>query len=875
MTKQQLDAIYEKLSLSLYKDFSFLFEDKSKLKKAIYMELDSILDKIDDVKVLEKYILKESKKAIYENFKYQISKGNFNMIFERYLEMNLSKDILNILIKFSKHLNNINYTPSFEEFNFVLDKIDNLIKPVIETNLNNIKHQNYNFVGNAIFLVSLFDTYCTINGLVEEECEDIDEIEKIKDKDEFYNKDDNKKDNSFYSDDSVKAFLREIREFPLLSIEEEKKLLLEYSKGSKEAFDTLIMSNMRLVASIAKRHSNRGLDFLDLVQEGSFGLMKAIERFDISRGLKFSTYATWWIKQAITRAICDKSRAVRLPTYMYERIYKVEVAKENFQNEYGRTPTVKELSNILNLSENVVSNIIKNNSDVVSLNALVGEGDTELGQFMPDENVNVEEQVISDSFKNSVRKALECSGLDSRSCLILKYRFGLIDGKVRTLIEIGKMLGVTNERIRQIEAKALKKLEHSIHFKKLKSYIDDKPDERLILEETKQEALQKNTISDNNREIVDLILNDCDLNKMELNVISYRFALKEGMVKPYSSEEIAALYRISYSRVVKLIKKALKKIELSVPLSDLKDSNDPGLISLYIKITGDNFLEEKKPVENKYVEVKEKNFNDNKIKEEKKSEKPIKVEVKEMRKSRKNIYVYYEAEGYTEQEIDAVLETLSKTEVLALSKRYGIDFKNPEDNKLSPKERTAFQNAFIKVGNKLARNKNITTPKSFENNKDTASDISNEKELIEVEEIENIVERTTTEAKEQNLLLNNQDLKTIQNKTTEITKEDCLNILEIFNTPEFKKLTMYKNDMLECFVIALVCGHIEGKFYSPLAIANFLQIDIERVNEIMSKGLLEFKDILNSKIDDAIENLKTLDTPFVKTIGVMSSTKND
>ena len=289
--------------------------------------------------------------------------------------------------------------------------------------------------------------------------------------------------------DSVTQYLREIGKIPLLTKEEEQELFVEYKyNNNKKAYKKLCESNLRLVVSIAKRYVGRGLDLLDLVQEGNLGLIKAIEKFDPKRKLKLSTYATWWIKQAITRGIADKGRVVRLPVHMQESIYKVKKAKENynFHND-GKNPTVSELSAITDLSEDIVRKCLKHENDILSLNSPVGELEhgeqSELIDFIVDDENTIEHVSDNDMLKIAIKEVLE--DFDPRLAQVIIMRFGL-DGKgERTLAEVGEEFNLTRERIRQIENKALKKLRSKKYEKKLKDYA-----ELTVEEETKFQILK-------------------------------------------------------------------------------------------------------------------------------------------------------------------------------------------------------------------------------------------------------------------------------------------------------------------------------------------------------------------------------------------------
>lgn len=276
------------------------------------------------------------------------------------------------------------------------------------------------------------------------------------------------------SDDSVRLYLREIGKIPLLNSEEELALAQRVVAGEKKAKDKMAEANMRLVVSIAKRYSGRGLDFLDLIQEGNTGLLRAVEKFDPDKGFKFSTYATWWIRQAITRAIADQARTIRIPVHMVETINKLLRTQRRMTQELNREPTIEELAKELEMEPDKVEYVIKIKQDITSLDAGVGrdgeDEDSVLGDFIEDEDgTTPEESATSQLLKEQVQSIL--STLSDREQKIVKMRFGLENGKSHTLEEVGQEFAVTRERIRQIEAKALAKLRKHKDAKKLHEYL--------------------------------------------------------------------------------------------------------------------------------------------------------------------------------------------------------------------------------------------------------------------------------------------------------------------------------------------------------------------------------------------------------------------
>lgn len=316
--------------------------------------------------------------------------------------------------------------------------------------------------------VDAIDTEPSINEIPEPDFDDLEEEleeEEIVDTGQYFDD---------ASDDSVRMYLREIGKIPLLSSEEEIALAHRIEKGDQKAKDKMAEANMRLVVSIAKRYSGRGLDFLDLIQEGNTGLLRAVEKFDVSKGFKFSTYATWWIRQAITRAIADQSRTIRIPVHMVETINKLLRTQRRMTQELNREPTIEELSKELEMEPEKVEYIIKIKQDITSLDAGIGrdsdEEETSLGELIEDEDsISPEESATNELLKEHVNEIL--GTLSDREQKIIRMRFGLDNGKSHTLEEVGAEFAVTRERIRQIEAKALNKLRKHKDAKKLHEYL--------------------------------------------------------------------------------------------------------------------------------------------------------------------------------------------------------------------------------------------------------------------------------------------------------------------------------------------------------------------------------------------------------------------
>ena len=299
-----------------------------------------------------------------------------------------------------------------------------------------------------------------------EEMQEIEEVteEEIADTDALVD--------TFSTDDPVRMYLKEIGKVPLLTPEEEQELARRMADGDEEAKRRMAEANLRLVVSIAKRYVGRGMLFLDLIQEGNLGLIKAVDKFDYTKGYKFSTYATWWIRQAITRAIADQARTIRIPVHMVETINKVIRVSRQLLQELGHDPSAEEIAEEMGMPVDKVRDILKIAQEPVSLETPIGEEeDSHLGDFIPDENASEPSEAASFSLlREQLMTVLDT--LTPREKKVLELRFGIVDGRTRTLEEVGKEFNVTRERIRQIEAKALRKLRHPSRSKKLRDFLN-------------------------------------------------------------------------------------------------------------------------------------------------------------------------------------------------------------------------------------------------------------------------------------------------------------------------------------------------------------------------------------------------------------------
>lgn len=435
------------------KTVEFIKQNEKEL--ALIIEPYQSLENIDIVSILmetvENIVIKKSKLSI-DKVKKEI---------ENYLpqELKIKKtesknDVLKEIIKevdIEEELDITGYIDILKQNTELNNKIKKLIESFEKTDSNEIIIPNHI---NNLSLINLIEAYCINNSIdinLEEDsiCEDI-----------------------AYTQSDVSFYLKEISKTPLLSREEEYNLLVLSRKGDKDSFKKLTEANLRLVVSIAKRYVGRGVEFLDLIQDGNLGLMKAIERFDPEKGFKLSTYATWWIRQSIERCVGNNGRTVRIPIHEIEKINKLNRIERQYVQKHGVSPTIKELAAEMDIPVAKVQELKYYSQDSTSLDATVGDDeDSFLGDFVKDENaISPEEYAISEIIKNELNNVLET--LTEREEQILRLRFGLDDGRPKTLEEIGQMLGVTRERIRQIETKSLRKLRQPSRKRKLEEFLN-------------------------------------------------------------------------------------------------------------------------------------------------------------------------------------------------------------------------------------------------------------------------------------------------------------------------------------------------------------------------------------------------------------------
>lgn len=600
--------------------------------------------------------------------------------------------------------------------------------------------------------VAIFDIYCDLNNIVFV-MEDYDL--------ETMNFDDS-------IDDSVSLYLKEMSRYPLLSSEEEKALFLKLENGDTSIKDKIINSNLRLVISIAKKYVNRGIPFLDLIQEGNIGLMTALDKFDVSKGYKFSTYATWWIMQAITRSIANDSRTIRIPMHIYEKNKKFLKVRNRLSNELGREPNVEELAIELNMSVDEINKLIAKIPNVTSLNSLVGdEKDTELIDFIPDEKNNLIETVFKDLSIVDILSLIDKAGLKNREKDILCLRIGIYDGNPLSLEEIGKKYGVTRERIRQIESKALRRLNNIM--KKHDYYNETDSDKK------RKKVIDSSYLS---------IFEKCeDFNKFDSSRMNPRFPDNTQMSTWFSSNMIILLD--SKNERYKLIQKQYqeykdkKRKEKELQRKEKRDVffSNPNEFGI-----GKKVLISSKPSRENNTSILN-NENDSK---ESLCEQTTKQDVKN------EFYAMFEG---TIEEVDYILENyISEKQRNLIIRKWGGDLKKPV------KKKNIFSNSennLYYVG--IKRIKFLLEKKHNETKTDIEDDNSKEK-------IDKMAKKSTTKK-----------LQTIYEYFKDYSKEEIDDMISKLNEQDKQLLELRYGSNLEVPVTSESFGKKETtRFYGSL-----------------------------------------------------------
>lgn len=756
---------------SIYQSYEYIGISQSEYYNLVLQEIENSKKVYIDNIPYSKFIKKKIQTALKEKMKQLISNSEtsftFNII-NNYINQKFTKiltheDSIKYFKKLSSFFETYNFIPNPDLIIELITKNDifnQMIKLILKKYHSQvISGKLENFFDNS-FLVSSIETYCMLNNI---------EIKETVEE-EIYDHN----NNDTY--DSIKMYLQEIGKIPLLTKEQETELVKRIASGDNKAKELFIESNLRLVVYLARKYQNRGLSLLDLIQEGNIGLMTAVDKYDISKGYKFSTYATYWIRQTIGRALADKSRNIRIPVRLYEQVKTYQKVLTNLESRLGRTPTINEIANEMELSIKEVTKLYKLQLDTKSMNDLVKDNETtEFGDFISSQLESPEDLAITSTLPYQVRKLFEDCNLLEREIEVLVLRYGLNNQKPLTLEAIGQKYHLSRERVRQIESRAFMKIRRSGHVKALAEYTED----------------------------------------------------------PEKSLENIEIFREKYRDTGNLNKAFLKE-----------DRRSENLNKVFLK-------EDRKTGE---------------------------TEEKENNKMRKLQTIYQYFKDYTKEQIDEMLKKLTDEERELITLRYGEDLNNPVSTKLSEEQSMKFYSYLVPKMKRMLANPNHERKKRTRKSKEESTNtptiskssrnqakkqlVSHNEEIVSTVIIDHEtpkVEPTTSISKiKEKPIQSTQETKEKQlpigseTQNNDITKDNCLKILELLRTPTFSQM-MNQLTIKEAIIISLKLGYIDGKYFKTESIAKFLEISEEEVRETTKKILLLYKDNINNFLDRIIE----------------------
>ena len=695
--------------VSIYKEFRYLGLSKDEYKELVLNVIDMSKEKYKDNIPYTTFIDKNIKEHIIEYMSKKVidqktcTKILNNYINDKFTNIKTYKDAI-------KYFDNLSVFFSIYNINSNIDLIMDLISTnkTFEKMLILITKHYYNQIVNGHIesviennlLTQSIETYCVLENIdVQEENLNLEELafEGTKDIDRMY--------------------FQDITRIPLLTPEQEKEICLNIKNGDEKAKKKLIESNLRLVANVAFRYMNRGMDLMDLIQEGNMGLMKAVDRFEIDKGFKFSTYATWWIRQAITRALADQSRAVRLPVHLNEKITKYRKAYGKLSANLTREPTIDDIAKEMKMSAKEVSKLAQVQTDIISINTKINdEGDTELGDLIESDSETPEDIIIKRRFKKDILELIDKCFLTTREKDVIMCRYGFATGEPMTLEEIGRKYNVTRERIRQIESKALKKIslppyvdafaEYAENpeqaLKKLKDFragygTSIKYKERVGTPKTIYETFKGYT-----KEEIDTAV--AKLPEVDMQIIRLRFG--DDFNIPFSSQ-LETKQRNLYYAIYRKLKRALKNQNSQIKsyyktiYENFNDYSKKEIDEALIKLT----KKEKELIKLKYGDDLNKEFRSQLDKKQKVSYNNLRKKIikllknPDIKKEEKTIYDYFE--NFTQNELTTALSHLSPKDWEIIRLRFGYDLDKPFKSELSKEEKTKFYTTIAKIRRNL------------------------------------------------------------------------------------------------------------------------------------------------------------------------------
>lgn len=714
-------------------------------------------------------------------------------------------------------------------------KLEKAIKPLVDKNIKKIRNTDFSSVTDNETLISFMEAYC-----LKKDISLVEDAELINENYEKLLKDNS---DSPYVSDAVKIYLKSIAK-PILSAEEELYLAREMKNGDKKAKDELIERNLKLVVSIAKKYIGRGVPFLDLIQDGNLGLMKAVDMFEPDKGYKLSTYATWWIRQSITRGIFNNGRTIRVPVHFHERLVKYRKVTDELAGRLGREPTIEEIAKELGTSLDFIKEIYNVRNDSISINTFIGEDeDSELEYFIADEKVSIEKDYEMKELKQKVEELIESTNLSERERSVIKLRFGIDQpgDTAHTLEEIGKKFDVSREMIRQIEKRALKKLRFARKVKGLEAYLDNPSAALDNLDKLRQ----------------GLVIEDSGNNKTKSFYAPPEKLLLPDCLNGYQKKEIISVLESMFNNKLRNLpdsfKEKLKMLSVD-EFSSIEINTFNNIIAPVVKQELENNKEK--------IITQEEDEN-------------IESEIELMNKVKTFTEIF---EGYKIEEVIENIEGLKPSNLEIIHKRFGDNYDENILDSLNQEEKAKFHNIILRIKRKI--------DKQNQEKKDLSVNMDDglKKDTIE-EQSPKIINETAKENMEQEinnttLLINKEESDVIMNNNleTETNQNQVLetpvkinesnievenndlakslstvdSLLEIFNKPEFVDL-LKETTPLEYVVLALKLGYATGESYSTSSISEFLKIDQSQVIESAKNGLKAYKEKIIKSIDSIAE----------------------
>lgn len=717
---------------SIYDKFKYTKIPQDEYLEIVYKVIEESKIKYDEKITYDKYLNNKICDELYKKISIMIKDNRKSYhIISNYINTNFiyndSKTIEKTFDKFDDFLKRIDFTLDIDLIIRLInenDKLDESLSIVLENHYDKIISGKLDQLFSDSILVSLLETYCDLKNI-----EIKDDIEEI---------------NETYGDiDTLQLYFKEMYNYPLLSPEKERELAIKVANGDLEARDLFLASNLRLVIKIARKYIGRGMEFKDLICEGNIGLIKALDKYDVSKGYKFSTYAISWIRQAISRAIDEKVRNRRIPVHLLNDYRKLKRIENELKMNFGRNPKIEEISEETGFSIKKIKKLYELDNDTISMNSFVNDdGDSELGDFIPDTKTTPEDVFINDNLSDEIMELLKKCNLKEKEIKVLILRYGLNDGVPLTLEAVGQIFGLTRERIRQIEVKAINKIRKSRYIKAFAEYM-----------QFPERATQ--------------------------NIDAFR---KDDKKKMYNGS-----------------------------------------------------------IHNNYSKRSQREF--------------VSKQKEESGKMKERLGIYSFFKEFTKEQVDASIEKLPEEDKVIINL-----YQNGE--KLDQKQTSRlYGSIFRKIGKllrdpnyKMRTRKNKTENHEFDNSpyaKTLLESVESEKGKVE------LVAKTTpvivSNEEAEHVKDENQETNTPQVcDTFELTKDDCIKMLELLKTPTFEKM-MTTLSIKDAVIISLRLGYIDGKYFSQKSIADFLGITEEEVRETTEKILLLYRDSINTIIDNAID----------------------